>query len=197
MSLRQIIFSDNPLLRKKSRHVQQVGRALQHLIDDMIETMRAANGIGLAAIQVGVPQRIIVVEMPEDLEENESETENEERSRPSELYVIVNPKLARRSREMEEGIEGCLSIPGWIGEVTRHSVVTVKGLNRRGQAVRIKAEGLLARVLQHEIDHCDGVLFIDHIEDPDKIWPVAEGEEEAAEATQKARGGATSSRLLE
>ena len=92
---------------------------------------------------------------------------------------------------MEEGVEGCLSVPGWVGEVSRHRAVTVKGLDLLGQAVRIKAEGLLARVFEHELDHCDGVLFIDHIEDPEKIWPVPEGEEEAAEAAQEVPGRAT------
>jgi peptide deformylase len=183
MPVRPIVFSDNPLLRHKSRRVRRVGPGLQPLIDDMVETMHAANGIGLAAIQIGVPERVITVQLPED-------EENPEGGR---LYVVVNPALARQSREMEEGIEGCLSIPGWVGEVTRHHAVTVKGLDPRGRPVRIKAQGLLARVFQHEIDHCDGVLFIDHIEDPEKIWPVPEGEEEAAEAAQRVPGGVASS----
>ena len=183
MPLRPILVSDDPLLREKSRRVRRVSPALQQLVDDMIETMRASDGIGLAAIQVGVPERVIVVEVPEEGEEGEEESE--EHPRPRKLYVIVNPKLARRSREMEEGIEGCLSVPGLVGEVERHRAVTVKGWDTQGQDVRIRADGLLARVFQHEIDHCDGILFIDHIDDPDKLWPVPEGEEEAAEAAQK------------
>jgi peptide deformylase len=178
MSIRQIVLSDNPLLRKKSRRVRRVGQALQQLISDMVETMHAANGIGLAAIQIGVPERVVVVQLPED-EENPGD---------SKLYTVINPKLARKSHEIEDGVEGCLSIPGWVGEVPRHHAVTVKGLDSQGRAVRIKAEGLLARVLQHEIDHCDGILFIDHIEDPEKIWPVPEGEEEEAEAAQEVPG---------
>jgi peptide deformylase len=190
--MRPIVLSDNPLLRKKSRRVRRVDPTLQELTDDMVETMHAANGIGLAAIQIGVPERVIVVQLPE--EENE-EGEQEEGKSPEdgELYVIINPQLARKSRDVEEGIEGCLSVPGWIGEVLRHHAVTVKGLDPRGQPVRIKAEGLLARVFQHEIDHCDGILFIDHIEDPEKVWPVPEGEEEAAEAAQEVPGGVASS----
>jgi peptide deformylase len=179
VSVRPIVLSDNPLLRKKSRHVRRVSPALQELIDDMVETLYAANGIGLAAIQVGVPERIIVVQLPEDEEDPES----------SRLYVVIDPKLARKSRELEDGVEGCLSVPGWVGEVPRHQAVTVKGLDLQGRPVRIKAEGLLARVLQHEIDHCDGILFIDRVEDPEKIWPVPEGEEEAAEAAQEVPGG--------
>jgi peptide deformylase len=192
MPVRPIVLSDNPLLRKKSRRVRRVDPALQELTDDLVETMRAANGIGLAAIQVGVPERIIVVQLPE--EESEEGEQGEERNpEDGELYVIINPKLARKSRDVEEGIEGCLSVPGWVGEVSRHRAVTVKGLDPRGRPVRIKAEGLLARVLQHEIDHCDGILFIDHIEDPEKVWPVPEGEEEAAEAAQEVPGGVASS----
>ena len=191
MSVRPIVLSDDPLLRKKSRRVRRVSPALQQLVDDMVETMHAANGIGLAAIQIGVPERVIVVHLPKDEEEEEEEEENPEGDK---LYAMVNPELARKSREMEDGIEGCLSIPGWVGEVSRHRAVTVKGLDLQGRPTRIKAEGLLARVFQHEIDHCDGTLFIDHIEDLEKIWPVPEGEEEAAEAAQEAPGGVTVTR---
>jgi peptide deformylase len=178
MSLRPIVLSDDPLLREKSRRVRRVSPDLQELVDDMIETMHAGNGVGLAAVQVGVPERVIVVQALEEPEEGAEEEE----LRPGELYVVINPELVRASRETEEGLEGCLSVPGWVGMVSRHRTVTVKGMDRRGQDVRIKAEGFLARVFQHEIDHCHGILFIDHIDDPEKIWPVEEGEEEAIEA---------------
>jgi peptide deformylase len=186
MAVRPIVFSDNPLLRERSHRVRRVGSDIQQIVDDMVETMVEANGIGLAAIQVGVPERVIVVQLPP---EPEPEAEDGQSADSGELHVIVNPELARKSREMEDGIEGCLSVPGWVGEVERHSSVTVKGLDRQGKRVRIKAEGLLARVFQHEIDHCDGILFTDHIEDPDKIWPVEEGQEEAAEAAQQVPSG--------
>jgi len=187
MPIRPLVFSDNPLLRKKSHQVRHISPALRQLIDDMVETMRTSNGIGLAAIQIGVPERVIVVEVPEEVpeEEDQEEDQNEETPRPTIFHVVINPELARKSRQVEEGIEGCLSVPGWIGEVSRHRTVTVKGLDPQGKEVRIKAEGLLARVFQHEIDHCDGILFIDRIEDSEKIWPVPEGEEEAAEAAQE------------
>jgi len=183
MPIRPLLLSDHPLLRKKSRRVRRIEPTLQRLVDDMVETMHARNGIGLAAVQIGAPERIIVVQLPED-EENPDD---------SRLYAIVNPELARRSREVEEGVEGCLSVPGWVGDVSRHYAVTVKGLDPRGKPVRIKAEGWLARVFQHEVDHCDGILFIDHITDPDKIRPVPEGEEEAAEAAQGPPGKRTAS----
>jgi peptide deformylase len=188
MPIRQIVFSDNPSLRKKSHRVKRTNPATQQLIDDMVETMYEANGIGLAAIQVGVPERIIVVQLPLE-RDPEQDPEDALPLGRGELYAIINPQLARKSREVEEGIEGCLSVPGWVGEVSRHSSVTVKGLDRQGKDVRIKADGLLARVFQHEIDHCDGILFTDHIEDPENIWPVDEGEEEAAEAAQEVPSG--------
>lgn len=180
MSIRPIVLSDDPVLRESSRRVRSVDAETRELIDDMIETMRAANGIGLAAVQVGVPERIIVIEVP--LMSEEGEELGTEEPVETELYVVVDPELVRTSREIEGGIEGCLSVPGWVGEVERHRAATVEGMNRQGHDVRIEAEGLLARVLQHEIDHCHGVLFIDRIEDPEKIWRVEEGEEEAAEA---------------
>lgn len=184
MPTRPIVVYDDPRLRKKSRRVKKVRQDLQRLIDDMVETMHEANGIGLAAIQVGAPERIIVVQLPEP---DEASGEEEETPDPNagKLFCVVNPQLARRSRETEEGIEGCLSIPGLVGDVERYCWVTVKGRDRYGKPVRIKAENLLARVFQHEIDHCDGILFIDHIDDPEKLHPVTAGEEEAAEAARE------------
>ena len=190
MAARQIVVYDDPELRIKSRRVRRVTPSLQRLIDDMLETMRAANGIGLAAIQVGVPERVLVIEVAEEVEEvDDEDTEDEVTPRPKRQYVVINPEIARRSRDTEEGIEGCLSVPRLVGEVERHLAVTVKGLDAEGHKVRIKADGLLARVFQHEIDHCDGVLFIDHIDDPEKLWPVEEGQEEEAEAAQEVPGG--------
>ncbi len=180
MPRREIVVYDDPTLRKKSRRVKHVSDDVQRLIDDMVETMHAANGIGLAAIQVGVPQRVIIVQLPEPGEDEEEPDPDVDR-----LFVVVNPQLARRSRETEEGIEGCLSVPGLVGDVERCCAVTVKGLDRHGKPLRVKAQDLLARAFQHEIDHCDGVLFIDHVDDPEKLYPVTKGEEEAAEAAQQ------------
>jgi peptide deformylase len=187
MAVRQIIFSNDPLLRKPSRHVHRVGEDTQKLIGDMIETMHEANGLGLAAVQVGVPERVIVIEVP-IMGEDEGEDEEIQEPTEYELFVLINPELVRTSHETEEGIEGCLSVPGWVGEVERHRAVTVEGLDRTGEKIRVKAEGFLARVFQHEIDHCRGTLFIDRIQDPEKIWPVEQGREEEAEATQRVLG---------
>jgi peptide deformylase len=125
--------------------------------------MREAPGVGLAAPQVDLPLRVIAVEVPKDFEDPDSGTW---------LYTLANPEIARISDETEEGEEGCLSIPGLYGDVERAIAVTVKGLDRNNRKVRIKANGFVARVLQHEIDHLDGVLFIDHITEPGKLWKV-------------------------
>ncbi len=162
MAIREIITVPDKILRGKARKVTSYGTELQSLIDDMVETMRAAPGVGLAAPQVNVPLRVIVVEY------NESE---DEEALPK-LHVVVNPKITRFSSENEIGTEGCLSIPGIVGDVDRPKDVTVKGFNRRGQPLKIKASGWLARIFQHEVDHLDGVLFVDRA---DKVWQI-EGE---------------------
>ncbi|MFQ5855139.1 MAG: peptide deformylase [Anaerolineae bacterium] len=171
MAIRKIVTIDegNPILRQKAKRVREVTPAIQQLMEDMVETMRAAPGIGLAGPQVDVPLRVIVVEVPKDFEDPEAGTW---------LYTLVNPEIARMSNEIEEGEEGCLSIPNIYGYVERATAVTVKGLDRTGRKVRIKAQGFLARALQHEIDHLDGILFIDHITDPEKLWKVEPQEAE-------------------
>jgi peptide deformylase len=125
----------------------------------MIETMREAPGVGLAAPQVGVPLRVIVVEYGDD----------EDETIPPKLYAVVNPEFSRLSSETVMGTEGCLSVPGVLGDVERYESLTVKGLNRRGQPVTIKPSGWLARIFQHEVDHLDGVVFTDRAE---KAWKV-------------------------
>lgn len=157
-------------LRSKSRKVQKVTPKLVAFAEQMLETMREANGVGLAASQVGVLQRFFVVELPED----------EENDQPRETYILFNPEIIKGKGE-QVGYEGCLSIPGYIGEVARQEQVTVKGMNEKGKAVRLKVEGYLSRVFQHEIDHLDGTLYTDRLTDPDTFQPVEVGEEEAAE----------------
>jgi peptide deformylase len=158
------------VLRSKSREVQKVTPKLAALAERMLETMRNANGVGLAAPQVGVLQRLFVAELPED----------EENDLPRETYILFNPEIVKGKGE-QIGYEGCLSIPGYIGEVARNEQITVKGLNERGRSVRLKLDGYLARVFQHEIDHLDGILYTDKLTDPETFTPVEVGEEEAAE----------------
>jgi len=160
MAIRRIITPVNPILRHKAKKVTTYGPALKVLVEDMIDTIREASGVGLAAPQVAVSQRVLVVEYaPEPDDGREPE--------PPKLYRVVNPEIVKASEDMVTGVEGCLSIPGYTGDVPRHTAVTVKGFNLQGKPVRIKAEGWLARIFQHEIDHLDGILFIDRAT---KIW---------------------------
>jgi peptide deformylase len=157
--LRTIVTVPEPVLRRKARKVTDFGSDLQNLIDDMVETMRVAPGVGLAAPQVNVPLRVIVVEFGDEDDEEA----------PLKLYTLVNPEIARASIEMVMGTEGCLSIPGFVGEVERMETITIKAQNRKGQPVRVKAEGWLARIFQHEIDHLDGILFTDRAKQVIKV----------------------------
>jgi peptide deformylase len=158
------------VLRSKSRKVQQVTPKHAAFAQRMLETMREAIGVGLAAPQVGVLQRFFVAEIPED----------EETGEPAQTFILFNPEIVKGKGE-QIGYEGCLSIPGYIGEVARQDQVTVKGLNEKGKPVRLKVEGYVARVFQHEIDHLDGILFTDRLTDPGTFQPVEVGQEEAAE----------------
>ena len=160
MSIREIVFTPDPVLRRKARKVTDFGSELQTLIDDMVETMRAAHGVGLAAPQVAQSLQVITIEYGEEGEEGEEKI-------PPKLYTLVNPQITRASSETVVATEGCLSVPGIVGEVERHEAITVKAQNRRGQPVTIKAQGWLARIFQHEVDHLEGVLFTDLT---DELW---------------------------
>ena len=173
MSL-EIYVVDNPehqqVLRAKSKKVQKVTPQLAALARHMLEMMHEANGVGLAAPQVGMLQRFFVAELPAD-------EEDPLRGRP---LILFNPEIVKSQGE-QVGLEGCLSIPGWVGEVARCEQVTVQGLDERGKKVRHKVDGYLARVFQHEIDHLDGILFTDKLTDPATFRQVEVGQEEAAE----------------
>ena len=179
MSVHPIRYLPEPVLRQKAKRVPNASHpdaALQRLIDDMIETMRDAPGVGLAANQVGVLLRVIVIEVPKD--------EDREAQRPDDwdLYVLVNPQIVKRSGERPLD-EGCLSVPGYRAEVRRHRIVTAKGINREGKEVRIKArDNLLAQALEHEIDHTNGILYIDHLDSLDELVKLEPGESISREA---------------
>jgi peptide deformylase len=161
MAMRIMRHLPDPVLRQKAKRVPTIDSSIQRLIDDMVETMQQANGVGLAAPQVGVSLRVVVVQLPGE-----------------EPMVIINPKMVKRAGEREV-IEGCLSIPGYTGEIKRSVSVTVKGQNRQGKAIRLKATDLVAQALEHELDHLNGVLYIDHLENRDdlrKIEPETEEE---------------------
>ena len=150
MALRQILTEPNPILRQKSTKVEIVDKDLQKLMDDMLETMYAAPGIGLAAIQVGVPKRVIVLDLaPKD--------------KPKNPMFFVNPEIVNKSKNNSVYEEGCLSVPGQFAEIERPDKCYLKYLDYYGAQKEIKAEGMLATCIQHEIDHLEGILFIDYL----------------------------------
>ena len=153
MAVLQIRTLPDPVLRQKAKRVTKIDDSIQKLIDDMIETLRAdPNRAGLAAPQVGVLLRIAVIEVPEQ-----------------ELITMINPEIVKGEGERIVQ-EGCLSIPGYFGEIKRAVTVKVKARDRYGKEFRLKAEGLLAQALEQEIEHLDGILYIDHLESPEKLF---------------------------
>ncbi|MEX0629938.1 MAG: peptide deformylase [Chloroflexota bacterium] len=162
MVVRRILTADEPILREKTKRVADFDASLHRLLDDLLETMRDAPGIGLAANQVGVPLQVAVIEIDGKVTE------------------LINPKLIRRSGSMVDW-EGCLSIPGFVAEVERAEKVTVKARDRRGKEFRVKGDELLGRALQHEIDHLNGVLYIDYLESLEELVRVSEASDRVKE----------------
>ncbi len=154
MSVRSIRVLPDPVLRQKAKRVPNIDGSVQQLIDDMVDTMRAVSGVGLAAPQVGVPLRVAVIGIPGE-----------------EVIALINPEILKRHGERLVQ-EACLSIPGYQGEVKRSVWVKVRAQDREGRVIRIRGEGLLAQALEHEIDHLNGVLYIDRIEQAEKLWRV-------------------------
>ncbi len=153
------------VLRQRAKRVPQVDGSIQRLVEDMIDTMRDAGGVGLAAPQVGVPLRVVVIGMPGE-----------------EVITLINPEIVKRSGERTV-TEGCLSVPGYCAEISRSVSVTAKGRDLQGRQVRIKAkDDLLAQALEHEMDHINGVLYIDHLESLDELRKTAPEPEEEVSA---------------
>ncbi|HET6386433.1 MAG TPA: peptide deformylase [Armatimonadota bacterium] len=172
MSVLRVYDVNQPCLRAKCKKVNRITDTDRRLLDDMVETMRAANGVGLAASQVGVLQRMIVVELDE------------------ELYMLVNPEIVEGSDETDVREEGCLSLPYYYGPVVRSLRITVRALDPHGKRLKIRAEDWLARVLQHEIDHLDGILFFDpmrmrSLDDLVYKPPEAEGAEDEPSTSEQ------------
>ena len=149
MTIRKILVEPDPFLRQVSQNVEKVDDELRKLMDDMLETMYAAPGIGLAAIQIGIPKRVIVIDLSK-----------EEQKKP---FYFVNPKIIVKSKNNSTYEEGCLSVPGQFAEIDRPDECHVNYLDYNGQKKELKAEGLLATCIQHEIDHLEGILFIDYL----------------------------------
>lgn len=162
MAIRRILTAEEPILRERAKKVSTFDASLHRLLDDMLQTMRDAPGVGLAANQVGVPLRVAVIEIE------------------SAITELVNPQIVKSSGEQIDW-EGCLSIPGYVAEVARGAKVTVKARDRHGREFRVKGEELFARALQHEIDHLNGVLYIDHLEASDELVRVSEAADEVGE----------------
>jgi peptide deformylase len=154
----------DPVLRKKAKRIRDIDSSIQDLIDDMVETMAHEGGVGLAANQVGVLQRVAVIQLPEDAEPR----------------ILVNPEVVRLEGEREVE-EGCLSIPGYRGMLCRSVKVRVKAQDRHGRLVRINGEDLLAQALEHEIDHLNGILYIDHLASHEKLYKIEQEEVGLAE----------------
>jgi peptide deformylase len=177
MATLEIVYDPDPVLREKAKRIKTFDPNLRKLVADMFETMRVASGVGLAAPQVNLSIRLLVIEILPDKREGEKGVK----------VALCNPEIVKASDEMVSDIEACLSIRGWYGEVPRHRWVVVKAQNPEGKEVRIKAEDYYARVLQHEIDHLNGILFTDRIVDITTLRRVEpesyqEQQEELAEA---------------
>ena len=166
MSILPLVRMPNPVLRRKTKQVKNIDRRIRKLVDDMIETMHAERGVGLAANQVGVPMRVAVIQLPDD----------------DEPTILINPKVMRKEGEREVEGEGCLSIPGYRGTVVRAEKIRVRALDIDGKEFRIRAAGdLLAQALEHETDHLDGALYLDRLVNDDALWEEVRPEQESEE----------------
>ena len=161
MPAREVIIVPHPTLRKKAAPVTDFGEETQQLIEDMILTLHDESGAGLAAPQVNVSQQVILVEFGSE----------EDESIPPTLYVTLNPKITSFSKEIVTGAEGCLSIPGLMGEVDRAQEIVVEGQDRHGEALKMHLRGWVARIFQHEIDHLNGILYTDRTTN---VWETDE-----------------------
>ena len=167
VALLKLKIVPDPLLRQKAKKVRAFDASLHRLADNMVETMAYENGVGLAANQVGVLQRVAVIRMPDD----------------EETTVLINPEIVKQQGEREVE-EGCLSVPGYRGTLLRSVTIKVKAQDRNGKQIRIKAEDLLAQALEHEIDHLNGTMYIDHLDSHEKFYKVEPEPTETTEAEE-------------
>lgn len=177
MTVRNVITLSDERLRQQAKKVKQFTPALKQLAEDMLETMRVHQGVGIAGPQIGVMQRIFVAEIPA----SRSGTD-EPHPQSGTTYVLINPEIIQCAETLVEGREGCLSIPTWYGLVERPEWVEVRAQDLNGKKFNLKVDDLLARIFQHELDHLNGVLFIDHITDRQKLWQILPEEEKVSEA---------------
>ncbi|MFK7805593.1 MAG: peptide deformylase [Anaerolineae bacterium] len=175
-----IAIGDEPILRKKAAPVEKIDMALQTLIDRMILTMRGKKGVGLAAPQIKISKRLVVIETPPEYDDDGEDIPD---SRV--LYVMINPEILNVSRKQVTGIEGCLSLPGYLGEVSRSQVVMVQFLDRRGKKQKLRLRGWDARIVQHEVDHLDGIMFTDKLTAEENFWSEEEYDKKIEEERAK------------
>ncbi|HIN23648.1 MAG TPA: peptide deformylase [Dehalococcoidia bacterium] len=161
MAILEMRILPDPILRRKAIKIAKITPQLKKLVENMVETMRDQSGVGLAANQVGSLQKVAVIETP-DMEEP---------------MVLINPEIMKTEGERQV-IEGCLSVPGWRGTVNRSEKVRVKAMGLDGKTYRLNAEDLLAQALEHEIDHLNGILYIDHLANHESLWKISEHAEE-------------------
>lgn len=171
MTVLDIVTLPDKILRNRTQPVTNFDDDLQQLIDDMIETMREAPGVGLAAPQIGRSLKLTVIETLPELDEEGNEIEGSR-----DLFVITNPEIVWTSRKTVDGIEGCLSIPGYLGEVERFESIRVRAQDRFGKKIKLRLNGWTARIFQHEIDHLNGVLYIDRLTAQENFWTEEEFE---------------------
>ncbi len=171
MTVLDIVTLPDKILRQQTKEVTRFDDDLQQLIDDMIETMRAAPGVGLAAPQIGRSIKLTVIESLPEVDDEGNEIEG-----TRELYVLANPEIVWNSRKSVDGIEGCLSIPGYLGEVERFDEIRVRAQDRHGKKIKLRVQDWTARIFQHEIDHLNGVLYIDRLTEPENFWTEEEFE---------------------
>ena len=172
MALRKVIVKGDPLLRRKSREIKDITDRIRQLVDDMWDTMYDANGVGLAAPQVGVLRRLAVIDVTEPPEEDSEKYEENEEPRPDPeiiKYVLINPEILEVSEEKIVSKEGCLSVPGFIGTVERPAHVKVRAMDLDGNYFEVEGEGMLAKALLHEMDHLEGVLYTDIAESVEEV----------------------------
>ncbi|NJN94851.1 MAG: peptide deformylase [Anaerolineales bacterium] len=177
MTVRNVITLSDERLRQQAEKVNQFTPALKQLAEDMLETMHVYHGVGIAGPQIGVMQRIFVAEIPA----SRSGTD-EPHPQSGTTYILINPEIVQCAETLVEGQEGCLSIPTWYGLVERPEWVEVRAQDLNGKKFNLKVDDLLARIFQHELDHLNGVLFIDHITDRQKLWQILPEEEKVSEA---------------
>ena len=173
----EIATGEAPVLREVADPVSQIDLPLQTLIDEMIFTMRDANGVGLAAPQIKISKRLVVIETPPEHDDDGDPIPDSR-----ELFVMINPEIKNASRKTTDGIEGCLSLPGYVGEVSRSHAILVEYIDRRGKKQRLRLKGWDARIVQHEVDHLDGIMYTDKLTDPENFWTDEEYEKMLEEA---------------